>query len=237
MSYTAFTWSAVRQRLKERFESKAFWSDDEALVAFNEAMRVFNLCTGYWRTRTTLTTVANQYDYVLPASMVYRTRMTFNGVAMSPSNREDLNNGRYQWRSDTTITGRPVPNRPLLWAPIDLYLFYIWPADAVGGNTLTIDGVSATPVLVEEGDTVDLGEELLTTLLGYALHALTFKKGGPAFAATMPLFQTFLKEAAEQNDQIKTSVVFRRVMGLDDRGFKPLRGASTQLDQMAQRSA
>lgn len=236
MPYTAFTWSAIRQRLRERLELKAFWSDDETRASFNEALSVWNWATGYWRTRTTLLTVANQYLYTLPTSMVYRTRVTFNSLPLSPSNREDLNHARYQWRTDTTLTGRPVPDRPMMWVPLSLYTFYIWPADAAGANTLTIDGVSATPVLVEEGDTVDLGEELLTTLLGYALHALMFKKGGPAFQSTMPLFQTFLKEAAEENDQIKTSMIYRRVMGLDDRGFKPLRGTATLLDQLAGRT-
>ena len=233
MAYVQYTWSEIRARLQERFESKIFWDDAEALVAFNEGLSVWNWATAYWHRRVTLLTVANQLDYVLPTSMLYRTRMTFNSLPMSPSNREDLNNGRYQWRSDTTLTGAPVPTRPMLWAPIDLSMFYLWPADAVGGNTITVDGVSATPVLVEDGDTVDLGEELLTTLLGYALHALSFKKGGPAFQATMPLFQAFLAEAAEQNRQIKTSQVYRRFMGLDDRGFKPFRGTANVIDQLA----
>ena len=233
MAYTARTWSEIRQDLKESYESKIFWDDSEALVAFNEGLYLWNWCTAYWQTRITMLTVANQRDYVLPASLTYRTRMTFNDLPLTPSSREDLNNARYQWRADTTTTGAPVPTRPMVWAPIDLYLFYLWPADAVGGGTLTVDGVAATPVRVEDGDTVDLGDELLSTLLGYALHALSFKKGGPWFQATMPLFQGFLAEAAEVNSQIKTSQAFRRLMGLDMRGLKPLQGVPTRLDQLA----
>jgi hypothetical protein len=232
MAYQSFTWSAIRQRLRERLELKAFWSDDELLVAFNEALSVWNLATGYWRTRVTQPTIAGQYDYALPASMLYRMRITVNNLPLTSTNREDLNQGRYTWRAETTASGGSVPTRPMIWAPIDLYTFLIWPADAVGGATLTIDGVAATPVLVHDGDFVDLGEELFTTLLGYALHVLTFKKGGPAFQATLPLFQTFLAEAAEENSQIKTSQIFRRVMGLDDRGFKLLQGTPTQLDRL-----
>lgn len=237
MAYTAYTWSAIRQDLKESYEQKLFWDDDEALVAFNESMYVWGIATGYWRRRITMLTVANQRDYVLPTTMTYRMRMTYNELPLTPSSRPDLDNSRYQWRSDTTATGAPVPTRPMIFVPIDLYLFYLWPADAVGGGTLTVDGVSATPVLVEDGDTVDLGEELFSTLLGYALHALSFKKGGPWFQATMPLFQGFLAEAAEINGQIKTSQAFRRVMGLDDRGLKPLRGVPTRLDQLAGKGA
>ena len=236
MAYAVFTWSEIRQRLKDCFESKVFWNDDEDLVAFNEALRLWNWCTAYWQTRVTQLTVANQATYTLSSSLLYRTRITFNSLPLSSSNREDLNQGRYQWRTDTTTTGRPVPTRPMLWVPNDLLHVVIWPADAVGGNTLTIDGVAATPVIVEDGDFVDLGEELLTTLLGYALHALTFKKGGPAFQSTMGLFQTFLQEAAEMNGQIKTSQIYRRVMGLDERGFKPLRGTPTLIDSIGKAS-
>lgn len=241
MAYTAFTWAEIRQRIKDRLELKRFWTDDEILVAFNEALSLWNWCTGYWRDRITMATPISPgqpaYLYSLDGQIiVYGTRITFNNLPMSPTNRTDLNHGRYQWRLDTTLTGRPVPNRPMLWAPVDLSQFYIWPADGVGGNTLTIDGVARTPVLVHDADFVDLGDQLLTTLIGYALHALLFKKGGPMFQASMPLFQTFLQQAAEQNDQIKTSMVYRRVMGLDDRGFKPLRGKATLLDAIAGRT-
>lgn len=227
-----FRWSELRQRVKDRLELKRFWDDDEIRDAFNEGMYLFNLATGTWRTRITLPTIANQSLYVLPASMVYRMRMTYNDLPISPSNREDLNNARYQWRSDTSATGAPVPTRPMLWIPIDLYLFYLWPADAVGGATLTVDGVSATPVVVEEGDTVDIEEEHLTALLGFSLHQLTFKKGGPAFQATMPYLQAFLQECVDINEQIKSSQAFRRLMGLDDRGFKPFRAPAEKLSTL-----
>lgn len=236
MAYTTFTWSALRQRLRERLELKRFWSDQELLDAFNEALSVWNLFTGYWRRRNTQATVANQYEYTLAASMLYRTRITFNNLPLSPSSRTDFNNARYTWRSETTTSGGDVPTRPMVWMPLSLTIITIWPADAAGGNTLTIDGVSATPVLVEDGDTVDLNESLLTTLLGYAQHVLTFKKGGPAFEATQGFFRTFLQEAAEENDQLKTSNVYRRVMGLDRRDQHPLHGTPTLLDPIAGRS-
>jgi hypothetical protein len=232
----SFTWATIRQRLNERAEHKPFWDATEDRDAFNESLLVWNLLTGMWKRRLTIVTVANQYDYQIPATMLYRMRMTFNSQPLSPSSREELNNGRYRWRSETTTSGGDVPNRPMLWAPISLQLFYLWPADAVGGGTLTLDGVSNTPVVVEDGDTVDMSEENLGALLGYSLHALTFKKGGPAFAATMPLFKQFLEEAADENDLIKTSQVYRRWMGIDRRDLKPLRGTPTLLDPILQAS-
>ena len=38
------------------------------------------------------------------------------------------------------------------------------------------------------------------------------------------------------NGQIKSSQAFRRIMGLDDRGLKPLRGVPTRIDQLAGRT-
>jgi len=226
-----YTWSTIRQRLQERVESKPFWDATEARDAFNEALLTWNLLTGMWKRRITLPTVANQYEYALSATMLYRMRITYNNLPLTPSGREDLNNGRHTWRSETTASGGDVPTRPVLWAPVSLQLIYIWPADAVGGGTLTVDGVSATPVVVEDGDTVDIGEEDLTTLLGYSLHVLTFKKGGPAFAATMPYFTAFLEGAADLNDLIKTSQFYRRYMGLDRRDQKPFRDTGVPLLQ------
>jgi hypothetical protein len=222
------TWAEIRDRLRERAEFKPFWDLDEARDAFNEALLTWNLLTGQWKRRLTLATVANQYEYAISALMLYRMRVTYNTLPLSPSSREELNNGRPNWRQETTTTGNDVPTRPMLWAPISLQLIYIWPADAAGGGTLTLDGVSATPQVVEDGDTVDLEAAHLTTLLGFALHVLTFKKGGPFFAATLPFFKTFLEEAADENDLILTSQIYRQVMGLDRRDLKPFRSQEGQ---------
>lgn len=237
MPYASLTWSEIRERLEDRYEAVPFWDDTEALLAFNEALRFFNLLVGRWVAQATLTTVANQYLYTVPTSLLYRTRLAHNGTPLSPSSREDLNLGRYQWRSETTISGGDVPVKPLLWAPVSLRAIYLWPADAVTGNSLLFDGIAHTPVIVEDGDTLDLGDDLLNTLLGYALHAAAFKKGGPFFQATLPYFRDFLMLAAEENDQIKTSKVYRRWMGLDHRDQKPLRGSPTLMDQVVGRTS
>lgn len=228
-----YDWATIRQRLQERVEGKPFWDVTEERDATNEALLLWNLLTGMWKRRITIPTVANQSAYAISALMLYRMRMTIDGAPLSPSSREELNNGRPTWRGETTATGGDVPTSVIVWAPISLRAFYLWPADAVGGKTLTLDGVSATPQIVEDGDTVDIGEEYLTTILGCALHVLTFKKGGPAFAATLPYFKAFLLAAAEENSLIKTSQVYRRAMGLDRRDLKPLRSVRTLLDGVA----
>ena len=236
MAYTSFTWATVRERLTDRVGKKPFWDATEALIAFNEGLRLYNLLTGFWRTRTIITTTTS-YFVQIPTILLYRVRMEFNGLAMSPSSREDLNQSRFNWRLENTASGGGVPTRPVVFAPVSLSSVYIWPADAVGGNTLLIDGVAATPVLVDDGDFVDLGEEQFDILIGYALHALSFKKQGQYFSDTIDLFKAFLKACAEENDQLKTSSLYRRVMGLDRRDLKPLRGTPTLLDQEVGRTS
>jgi hypothetical protein len=227
-----YDWATLRARLTEKVEHKAFWDVTEARDAFNEAMLTWNLLTGTWKRRLTIPTIANQYEYAISALMLYRMRITYNTQPLSSSSRQEFDNGRFRWRSETTASGGDVPTRPTLWAPISLQLFYLWPADAVGGGTLTLDGVSATPVVTHDSDLVDVEEPHLAVFLGYALHVLTFKKGGPAFGATKPLLQKFLEEAADENDLIKTSQVYRRWMGLDRRDLKPTRGTGTLLDAL-----
>lgn len=43
--------------------SKNFWSDAELGIYLNEAIRVFQCMTGYWRVRTTVSTINNQAFY------------------------------------------------------------------------------------------------------------------------------------------------------------------------------
>lgn len=232
MAYARVTLVSLRERLKDLWEGQPFWSDEEAVDVLNEALQVWNLLTGIWKVRALLPTVANASLYTLPATLTFGMRVEWNSRPLSPSSREDLNLGRYRWREETTASGGDVPTRPLLWVPIDLTQVRIWPADAVAANSLTFDGVAETPILVLDSDYLDLGEETLTYLLGYALHAAAFKKGGPFFQATQPHFQRFLRGAVEENGQLKASQIFRRYAGLLHLDQQKQRGAPTTIDRL-----
>lgn len=215
MSYQAHSLADLRVLLAAKYDSTPFWTDEEARLALNEGLRLWNLLVAQWRTQLTLDTDANTYDYGLDASLLYRTRVTWNGKPLRVTSLTGLDRARRAWMTETTVSGGDVPTRPVLWAPVSLYVIRIWPADAVADNTLTLDGVSATPVLVADGDFLDLGDELLNNLLGYALHTVSFKRGKPGMDATMALFQAYLKAAAQQNGMITASKVYRKFMGLD----------------------
>lgn len=234
MAYQQYYWTDIRDRLAERYDEKPFWTDEQALLAFNEALRFWNLLTSRWQVTVTQPTVARQFFCTVSSTLLWRARVAFNGYPLSVSNRFDLNNARYAWRTEATIN---VPPQPIVWAPISLQTFYLWPADAIGGNTLTIAGVAATPVLTYDAGFVDIGEDHLDLLIGYSLHRLTFVKGGTFFQATGDLYRQLLVSAAEENDQIKTSEVYRRIVQGDEaRGLKRLRGGQTRIDAVAGRS-
>lgn len=229
MPYQSITLAQLRTRLQARWDGQPYWTADEADRAINESLLTWNMLTGRWHQRIVLPTTANTYELALPASLLYRTRIAWNGYPLSPSSREDLTNGRPNWRRETIGSGGDVPTKPTLWAPVSLRLLYLWPMDTADGNSLTLDGVAKTPVLTSDAAYVDLAEADVSCLLGFALHVAAFKQGGPWWTATWPFFKAFLQAAGEENALLTTAQAYRQVMGLDHRDLKPLRDAASTL--------
>jgi hypothetical protein len=219
--------------LQDRYENVPFWTAEEARLALNEALRVWNSKTGYWRTRnTTMITLQNDPWHPLRGSLTYRTRIEIGGVALKVTSIASMDNFRPQWEGDTTASGGVVPTSVKFWMPAGLQLVALWPADATGNTPMTVDGVVITPVLVNAGDFVDIGEEELNQLLGYALHVLTFKIGGTIFKATAPLYDSFMAACAERNAIIRAQNRWRAAEGLDvGRSQLPIKDDSPKRDQ------
>lgn len=224
MAYQSVTLATMRTRLAERWESVPFWADADADAAFNEALRWWNLLTGRFRRRTTLASVAGVPWVDIPAAtLVYNARLEYNDVPMYLSSIWDLDQGRPGWQGETTATGGTVPTTTRVWAPVGLRLFAIWPADAGGGGSITVDGVRETPTLVNPGDFIDLGEEEHHAILGKALRIAAFKAGNAILASTEKYDIEFLKAAGEANSRLKASSLYRKFMGRDKaRAERPL---------------
>ena len=237
MAYTAVTLAQLKVGMADRWDESIFWTPEEARLAINEALRDWNLMVGRWHRRLTMSTGAGTVEYALGATLIYGTRVTVSGAPLIAASTLEMDLARSTWRSETTASGGSVPTTPIHWAPISLQRIAIWPATAgIVVNGLVVDGVANTPVLVEDGDLVDLGEELHDPLLDYALHVAAFKEGGARWAATMEYFFTFLQLAAQENSLLKASKAFRRYAGLDRRrDLHPTKDGSTELDGMGQR--
>lgn len=236
MAYTALSLGDIKVLLRDRFDVPRFWVEEEFRLAFNEALRDWNLFTGKWRRRGIYNTVANQTEYLLGSTLTYAAAVKVGGRPLLPSSMADLELGRPNWRTETVASGGDVPTVPTVWAPLSLQQIVLWPAVTVGvANALAVDGVSNTPVLVEDADTVDLGEEHIDILADYAAHIAVFKQGGPQWKATLPFYRAFLQAAAEENGRLKANQKFRRAAGLDRRrDLLPSKGIPTQIDAIAE---
>jgi len=230
------TLAEYREELRVKFDSAPFWTPFTELLAINDSLRTWNMLTGTWRKRWILETDTphNTPWYILPGCLTYGTRVEWNGIPLALSSIDDLDMGRVGWERETTAlhaTNPDIPERPLLWAPAGVAMIAVWPYDSHGCDSLVVDGVARTPVLKLETDFIDIGQEDFQILLGYALHVLAFKEGGARFAATMSLYKAFIKAAAERNSRLKTSSIFRRIMGLDvGRSSRPVANVPTALD-------
>ena len=236
MPYTTVTLADLKVFLAARWDASVFWTDEEARLALNEALRDWNLLTGRWRVRILRSTAAATPEVSLPAALTYAMRIRLTaGPPLHPTSISEIDLGRPTWRSETTVSGGIVPTMPTLWAPLSLTQIAIWPSTAgVGVDNLLVDGVAATPVLLEDGDPVDLGDEVLDTVVDYALHCAVFKEGGPRWKATLPFFQTFLQAAAEENGLLKAHQAYRRMAGLDrKRDYARIREPGNQIQRLA----
>jgi hypothetical protein len=235
MPYTTSTLADLVAGLAQRTDGVVFWTPEEARLAVNETLRDWNLLTGRWRRRLLLSTVAPvagvpTVEYPLGATMTYGMRVALvSGPPLIPSSIFEFDLGRPTWRNETVTTGGDVPTRPILWAPVSLQRIAIWPATATAGvSDLLVDGVANTPVLVEDADLIDCGEEIVDLLTDYAVHVLAFKEAGPRWRATTPFFQAFLQAAAVENELLKTNQKYKRFAGLDRRrDLQPTRQSET----------
>jgi hypothetical protein len=235
MAYQAVTLEDLRKAIAAKRDGILQWTPEEERLAINEALRLWNLLTGRWRRRASQNTGVGTVEYTLPSTMVYGMRVVVSGTPLAVASTTELDLMRPSWRSETVASGGDVPTAPTVWVPISLLRIAIWPAmNSVVVNGLQVDGVSATPILSEPGDFVDLGQELFDHLLNLVLHLLAFKIGGQTWKATLPAFQRFLQAAAEENGVLKANQKFRRWAGLNRRvDLQKAKGESTQLDLIA----
>lgn len=204
-----FQLQTIRGQLSDKLERSLFWTTAELNAFVNESLRTWSCLTGYWKRRVTLDTVANLPYYGLAGYMTFGMRVEFNGQPLSQATVHEWDKGYPYWE------GRPSPTGPTEWAPIALNLIAIRPADAVGLNSLVIDGLSSAPILVNDTDYIDIGDEEFSALLGYEQYLATFKEGGMEFESAKPLYRAFLRAAAVKNEKLMSSAIFRRAMGLD----------------------
>jgi len=217
MPYTQVTLSQLVQEVKNRWESQPFWTDAEAVVYLNQGLRFWNLLTGKWQKKELLLTPFPLSPYIdLPGSLTYGSRVTFGpGPCLEFASIPELDRLHPRWRGETTASGGAVPATPRRWAPLGLTRIALWPQDAIGGKQVLVDGCAATPILVNPGDFADMGSQDLNAITGMAVYLGSFKRGASAILAAKPLLNDFMQAALQQNDRLRFSAYFRKVLSLD----------------------
>lgn len=200
--------------LAQKWDSVPFWTTAEADFALNEGLRMWNLLTGMWKARTVYTTSAGTMWINVPSALALNLRIDFNEYTLDPASMAEMDSGYPGWEGQFTDAGGSVPTSPKNWIPAGLNLFAIWPGDATGSNSLVIDGVMTTPVLVNPGDYINMPPAELNALLGYALHVASFKDAA-RWAGTIQYYKDFLVAATKYNNYLTASALYRKIMGLN----------------------
>ena len=230
MPFQNTTLTALLARLALRYESAPYWSQTAATFALVEAIRLWNLFTGMACLSVNVQTIVDDpYIDLTTASTgiatqqwlkVTRVRLAATQRELNPISLAGLDAAFPGWEAHTTLTTF-VATQPRYWAPAGMARIAIYPKDTSvvsGGNgprTLVVDAISCANVLVSGGDFLDLGDDELSILAGYALHVLSFSKGARALADTRPLYLAFLQAAAEKNAVFAASSVYRKIIGQD----------------------
>jgi hypothetical protein len=224
MAYQRVTLAELRLSLQDMWENVPFWTQEDADAALNETLRWWNLFTGMWKRTELLQLFQGEHFYDLSSTLIMPANVRFQGYPLALTSVPDLDTGRPNWQAEDTAEPG-CPPRPASWAPHGMQTIVVWPAlGPLEVGSLEIDGVRNTPVLVNDADFVDLGQDELSPLLGEALFLAAFKEGGPRWQQTMAYHKGFIKAALDKNSRLKASAQFRKWAGLDvQRGQRPFR--------------
>lgn len=224
MPYISIDRAALQQRLIDRLDQPALYDATDLTDAINGAIMALAALTGVWKQREVIALTPNGPYVALPASIMSPIRVTCNALPLSLTNLVALDALIPRWEGQTVADGGSVPARPILWAPAGLYMIAIWPAVALPRTfSIEVDGYQRPPVLMHDGQYLQLEEGQVSTILTCAVHLLTLDQGGDMLAASIKAMQGFFNAAGDLNGKIKGTGTYREVMGVDRaRADRPL---------------
>jgi hypothetical protein len=90
MSYTQLTLTALLAQLATKYEGVAYWTAEEGRLGINEALRVWSMFTGVWKTRLEVFTPQPSSPWIqVPTPLTYNVRMQWAGSNSSKVIRID----------------------------------------------------------------------------------------------------------------------------------------------------
>ncbi len=210
MAYTSTTRATLRGRVREQL-IPTFWEDAELNAHINEAIRVWNVLTGYFQDKTVSQIVTGNIDgqsittsiapdCIAPLRFVDQSsRITWDAIALN-----EISTLNVEWLNDI--------GTPAAWIPIGLDRFYIYPPDT--SQPIKIDYLALAIIPSIDADFIQVGEEDLPAIIDYIVFIAHIKEGGAELQTVIPLFQNFLRQVAKYNSKISKTVVFNKFLGM-----------------------
>jgi hypothetical protein len=205
----------LRDRARERL-FPTFWTNDELNDYIVEALRIWNVLTGYWKASQTVTVPAGTLFYSLPDNLSNFLALSRIEVASSHLNQvslQELDSARPEWQyaaaaalSEAALIGLDrIAFSPPPDADISVTFFYIRTAI----------------VPVADTDFIQLSEEELKPILDFVTFIATLKEGGDELQTNVPLLKSFLHQCSLYNSKLNSISVFRKLLGWS--GYKEAR--------------
>ena len=132
-----------------------------------------------------------------------------NGVPVNTTSLEELDSYQPNWHNTFGV--------PQVIGVGGLDLIALAPVPDAQYSVL-MDLTKNIPVPVAGGDFIQVGRELLNTLLDYCVHLASFKQQGEMFSTTLPLLTTFFKMAKRYNDRLSAQSPY--VEAIKDQNYK-----------------
>jgi len=214
MPYATTTRSTLRTRITERLLS-TFWSTSEINAYINEALRVWNVLTGYNREVYSAVSVpTNQAVYTMAELtgssnplFILRIEANASNTTISGINLAELGHLTPTWFTTAAASTQEF------WSQVGQNNVVLYPKPS-GTPALNTYAVDLAEIPTADGDYIQVSEEDMTAIVDYAVFIARLKESGSEFQESSKLLQSFLQAAARYNAQILQTALYRKVMGL-----------------------
>ena len=191
----------LQQRIWSRLDQNTLLYPSAIVTQkINESIRCVNLLTGLIQTTVTQLSQKNRFWYsIVGTGLIYPTRVQFANTYLEPTSFLQLGRSRPNWPTETSANQL---TQPVSWFPYGFRTVGIYPADANGGEVISITGCAEPPVLVNPTDTINLPNSVFAAFDELAVTSLVLKESPKTFAQASTNYQEFLR-------QIKAITIFR----------------------------
>ena len=212
MAYSTTTRSSLRTRVTERLITN-FWSTSEINAYINEALRVWNVLTGYNRDFYSSVAVTaglqvytiSQFTGSSNPLFILRVESATDLTTFSTIDLRALSHYVPTWFSETAAT---IQN----WTQIGQNNIIVYPK-STASLLLNVYAVDLADIPSGDSSYIQISEEDMPAIIDYCTFIARLKESGSEFQESIGLLQNFLRAAARYNSMILQTSLYRKVMG------------------------